>query len=176
MNTIWYDNICILHLKFITFSWEVKDPGGGLPFSKIGLTISGCLPCQHDKPSWQQSGSALCHLHGQVGVAFSQTLKLSFYHFPLSSAGAPPGANGHPVPITYEGFTLLTDNYNNFFMSSFTPQVKIIWKSEFYKNLLPCTVQLLPVPGLSDQPVPTEALFWLDASRQTFLEVDVSSA
>ena len=44
--------------------------------------------------------------------------------FPCSD-GAPPGANGHPVPITYEGFTLLTDNYNNFFMSSFIPQVKI---------------------------------------------------
>ena len=139
--------------------------------------ISGCLPCQHDQPSWQQSGPALCHLHGQVGVTLyhfskslqwerqsSVTLPLSFCHqvgvtlfhkvqnffqnhlgwkrsssdnyfhfshwshllsFPCSD-GAPPGANGHPVPITYEGFTLLTDNYNNFFMSSFIPQVKII--------------------------------------------------
>jgi len=40
----------------------------------------------------------------------------------MGNDGAPPGANGHPVPITYEGFTLLTDNYNNYFMSSFIPQ------------------------------------------------------
>ena len=78
----------------------------------------------------------------------------------LCSAGAPPGANGHPVPITYEGFALLTDNYNNYFMSSFIPQVKTILTQILKKkNLFPCTVQLLPGPGLSDQPVPTEALF-----------------
>jgi hypothetical protein len=44
----------------------------------------------------------------------------------MGNEGAPPGANGKPVSITYEEFTLLTDNNNNFFMSSFIPQVKRI--------------------------------------------------
>ena len=63
-------------------------------------------------------GKLVSH-RSSVFSSFFKTFLLS-----LCSEGAPPGANGHPVPITYEGFNLLTDNYNNYFMSSFIPQVK----------------------------------------------------
>ena len=92
---------------------------------------------------------------------------------PLCSEGAPPGANGHPVPITYEGFTLLTDNNNNYFMSSFIPQVKTDWKLKVWSCLF-ISVQLLPDARLPDQPVPTEASVWLAASWQAFLEVSAT--
>ena len=92
---------------------------------------------------------------------------------PLCSEGAPPGANGHPVPITYEGFTLLTDNNNNYFMSSFIPQVKTDWKLKVWSCQF-ISVQLLPDARLPDQPVPTEASVWLAASWQAFLEVSAT--
>ena len=75
----------------------------------------------------------------------------------LCSAGAPPGANGHPVPITYEGFALLTDNYNNYFMSSFIPQVPLNKERQSPKICSP--VQLLPDPRLPNEPLPASANF-----------------
>ena len=111
--------------------------------------------------------------YGQVGVTLSLSLKPSLSNFPLCSAGAPPGANGHPVPITYEGFTLLTDNYNNYFMSSFIPQVPPNTERQPPKICSP--VQLLPDPRLPNEPLPASANFWLDASWQTILEVRAST-
>ena len=150
MNTIWYDTICILHLKLITlvFSWEVIDPGGGLPFSK-NWSHNLRLPTL---PTWQallaaKRLSTLPPLWASWCHFFTNFQTFLFYNFPLCSAGAPPGANGHPVSIAYEGFNLLTDNYNNYFMSSFIPQVKIIRKSEFDKNLLSLYSSTIICPG-----------------------------
>ena len=100
-----------------------------------------------------------------------QWVLLTFFSF--SSDGAPPGANGHPVPITYEGFTLLTDNYNNYFMSSFIPQVPL--NKELQSPKICSPVQLLPDPRLPNEPLPASANFWLDASWQTILEVRAST-
>ena len=80
-------------------------------------------------PSW----ASLCLLHSCNTCCIIKYSRHSTN--PLSSEGAPPGANGHPVPITYEGFNLLTDNYNNYFMSSFIPQVNRIWKLKIISSL-----------------------------------------
>ena len=123
---------------------------------QVANIVPGCLPCQHDQLSRQQGSAAFCHLHGQVGVVANQAMT-SAYIFSFSSDGAPPGANGHPVPITYEGFTLLTDNYNNYFMSSFIPQVPLNKERQSPKTCSP--VQLLPAPRLPNKPLPASANF-----------------
>ena len=139
---------------------------------QVANIVPGCLPCQHDQLSRQQGSAAFCHLHGQVGVVADQAMSFA-YIFSFSSDGAPPGANGHPVPITYEGFTLLTDNYNNYFMSSFIPQVPL--NKELQSPKICSPVQLLPDPRLPNKPLPASANFWLDASWQTILEVRAST-
>jgi len=73
----------------------------------------------------------------------------------MGNEGAPPGANGHPVPITYEGFTLLTDNYNNYFMSSFIPQFN-------YYLTRGCQTNSFQLKLLSDW-LQADKLFWSTA-------------
>ena len=129
-NTIWYPTLHSRLFHYQSPTYFAFNYAGVVFLKIVFITwtiIIGSLPCEYDKPPWKQGSSALCHLHGQVCVFCIQ--KYSRYSTnPLSSEGAPPGANGHPVPITYEGFNLLTDNYNNYFMSSFIPQVNRTWK------------------------------------------------
>jgi len=73
----------------------------------------------------------------------------------MGNEGAPPGANGHPVPITYEGFTLLTDNNNNYFMSSFIPQFN-------YYLTRGCQTNAFQLKLLSDW-LQADKLFWSTA-------------
>ena len=140
------------------------------------MTIAGCLPCQHDKSSWQQGCSALCHLHGQVGVI---SLSLSLFQN-LSSLYA---AKGLPlVPMAIQCQLPMRGS-----LCSQTTTTTTSWAASYLKwnqlstkkilnlpnNLLLNSVQLLLDARLSDQLVPTKASLWLAASWQTVLEVHI---